>query len=720
MPSKSSRSISPFILLYLTATASHAQDNTVSQDKQTMARVEVSGASGVQQRRDDTAAKIVISRDDIAQYGENNLAAVLKRQPGVSVVGNEVRMRGLGAGYTQILINGDPAPPGFSIESIAPEMIERVEILRSATAEYSTQAIAGSINLILRKGASRTQREARLGAGQVAGRWNPSASLRMEDKLQGFSYSLTGALDRSTDDVFHGSTQDSVYAPAGEALALRRTRNDSRSSINKASLTPRLNWVLDNGDTLTWQSLLDWYRTGFDGTARETSLLGPSTSYPHNDANSQASIFSVRSDVNWVHSFGAAGKLTARLGVNHNRRDTDYAFDGDAIDGTPLLLRRVVSWAVDDSYNSSGKYLARLGGGHALSTGWDGSLIRRSEARGQRDMFPAGGAPYALDEDYTADVQRLALFAQDEWEMTPRLQMYAGVRWEGLRTATEGRTLSRVQTRSSVWSPVLQMLWKLPDQERDQLRLALARTYKAPSTRSLVPRRYTINNGNSANNPDFQGNPDLRPELAWGLDAAYESYFGKSGVASVSAFVRRISDVTVQRLYEQDGIWITSPFNNGIANVHGIEADLKFPLRTWLAGAPDIDLRANAARNWSRVDAVPGPNNRLASQVPLTLNLGFDYRLSAVISMGSNFNLQTGGLARLDAYSSSYAGVKRNVDAYALWQPEAKMRVRLSLANLLHQPQVQGLSYADADGSSSSVTSTPGHATVRLMLERSL
>ncbi|MBB5609468.1 MULTISPECIES: TonB-dependent siderophore receptor [unclassified Janthinobacterium] len=720
MPPKSSRSISPFILLCLSATASHAQDATVSQDGAPMARVEVSGASGVQQRRDDTAAKIIISREDIAQYGENNLTAMLKRQPGVSVVGNEVRMRGLGAGYTQILINGDPAPPGFSIEAMAPEMIERIEILRSATAEYSMQAVAGSINLILRKGASRKQRVAKLGTGRVAGRWNPSASLSVEDKLQGFSYALTGALDRSTDDVMHGATQDSAYGPAGEALVLRRTRNDSRSSINKASLTPRLNWVLDNGDTLSWQSLLDWYRTAFDGTARETSLLGAATSYPDNDASSQASIFSARSDVSWVHAFGAAGKLTARLGLNHNRRDTDYGFDGNAIDGTSLLLRRVVSWAVDDSYNSSGKYLARLGGGHALSTGWDGSLIRRSEARSQRDTFPAGGAPYALDEDYTADVQRLALFAQDEWDMTPRLQMYAGVRWEGLRTATEGATLAKVQTRSSVWSPVLHMLWKLPEQERDQLRLALARTYKAPGTRSLVPRRYTINNGNSANNPDFQGNPDLRPELAWGLDLAYESYFGKSGVASVSAFARRISDVTVQRLYEQDGIWITSPFNNGIASVHGIEADLKFPLRTWLAGAPDIDLRANAARNWSRVDAVPGPGNRLASQVPSTLNLGLDYRLSPAISMGGNFNLQTGGLARLDAYSSSYSSVKRSVDAYALWQPEANTRVRLSLANLLRQQRVQGQSYADAAGSSSSVTSTPGQATIRLMMERSL
>lgn len=206
-----------------------------------------------------------------------------------------------------------------------------------------------------------------------------------------------------------------------------------------------------------------------------------------------------------------------------------------------------------------------------------------------------------------------------------------------------------------------------------------------------------------------------------GLDVAYEHYFGKSGVASMSAFARRIGDVTVQYLYLQDGVWITSPFNNGVARVRGIEMELKFPLRSWFIGAPEIDLRANAARNWSTIEAVPGPDNRLASQVPSTLNLGIDYRLSPVASMRGNLNLQTGGGgALLDAHAGSYTGMRRTVDAFALWQLDGKTRVRLSLANLLHQRQVQGLSYANADGLSESAVSKPGSMLVRLMVEHSL
>ena len=61
----------------------------------------------VQERRASTAAKIVIGREEIERYGDSNLGDVLKRLPGVTLQGRpgrggEIRMRGLGNGYTQI------------------------------------------------------------------------------------------------------------------------------------------------------------------------------------------------------------------------------------------------------------------------------------------------------------------------------------------------------------------------------------------------------------------------------------------------------------------------------------------------------------------------------------------------------------------------------------------------------------------------------------------
>jgi len=69
-------------------------------------------------RRDSTASKIIVGREEIEQYGDTNLADVLRRLPGVTQSGRPGRrgpiaFRGLGGGFTQILINGERIPPGF-------------------------------------------------------------------------------------------------------------------------------------------------------------------------------------------------------------------------------------------------------------------------------------------------------------------------------------------------------------------------------------------------------------------------------------------------------------------------------------------------------------------------------------------------------------------------------------------------------------------------------
>src|SRR5258706_4936776 len=74
-------------------------------------KIEVTGPSEVEERRDSTAAKIIVNRDEILRFGDTTVLDVMKRLPGVTVGGaggrgSDIRMRGLGGGYTQILLNG--------------------------------------------------------------------------------------------------------------------------------------------------------------------------------------------------------------------------------------------------------------------------------------------------------------------------------------------------------------------------------------------------------------------------------------------------------------------------------------------------------------------------------------------------------------------------------------------------------------------------------------
>ena len=80
-------------------------------------QVEISGQvqSDTEQRRRDPVAKTIYGRDELDKYGDTSVSDVLKRLPGVNMQGGNPRLRGLGAGYTLLLINGEPAPPGFSL-----------------------------------------------------------------------------------------------------------------------------------------------------------------------------------------------------------------------------------------------------------------------------------------------------------------------------------------------------------------------------------------------------------------------------------------------------------------------------------------------------------------------------------------------------------------------------------------------------------------------------
>ena len=137
----------------------------------TLKAVEIRANQESDTRRLSTAAKIVVGREEIERYGDTSMGEVLKRLPGVVSSGRPGRggppqMRGLGGGYTQILIDGERAPRGFSLEDLAPEQVERIEIYRAPTAETGARAIAGTINIITRGGYSRKLNE--LGIGHAS------------------------------------------------------------------------------------------------------------------------------------------------------------------------------------------------------------------------------------------------------------------------------------------------------------------------------------------------------------------------------------------------------------------------------------------------------------------------------------------------------------------------------------------------------------------------
>lgn len=699
-----------------------------------MQQVKIKAPDAQAQRRDDGVGRIVVGREELARYGDTTLSGALKRQPGVSVAGGEIRLRGLGAGYTQILLDGETAPAGFAIDTLSPDLVERVEILRSASADTGTQSPAGSINIVLRKAGAGSGAAPRLklGVERAQARTSPNAALQWSGRLGGHAVGVNASLAQTR--TLDTPQIDERSETAGVPVARRRFDERDDARLTRLTVAPRLDARLDGGDTLALQGLFDLARNSFGGRQLETTLLGAPTASPDARWRGVYDTRLAKVDLTWAHRFDA-GRLALKAGVEANRRPGDYLFRGIDSAGIPWFERAVGSGAAERRASSSGKYVAPLWDGHDIALGWEGALTQRTENRLQRDSLLAGAgaqAPYAvLDQAYDARIGRLALYAQDEWTPRPGLQAYLGLRWEGLDTRTGAGDFAAVASASSVFSPIGQLVWKLPGRPRDQLRLALARTYKAPQPRQLVPRRYTVNNDNNPANPDFEGNPGLRPELAWGLDAALESYFARGGMASVSLYARRIRDVVLQRLWrDAGGAWVATPANGGGASVRGIEFDARLPLpapsAASIAGWPALDLRANLGRNWSHVDALPGPGNRLAAQAPFTLNLGADARFGTapaqglpVPTAGVNLHVVGANTARVTPALTAIEGAVRELEAYAAW-PANGGQWRVTLPDLLRRTRRGGQLYADGTVLEQRLVATPRRAALRVQFEAAL
>jgi outer membrane receptor protein involved in Fe transport len=650
-------------------------------------------------RRDDTATKIVVQHDEIVKYGDTNVLDVMRRIPGVTVTGargrgGEIRMRGLGSGYTQVLVNGERAAPGLSIDTLAPDVIERIEVMRAASAEFSTESIAGTINIVLRKVARKGARAFKTGYARGKDTHSPDANLELSDRWDRFSYSVSANAMRNN---FNGEvpSAEEERDPIGQPRALRSTAAHEDGTFRSFNLVPRLSWTLDGGDTLSSESAVNINRMAIGGHAPTTSTLGGLALYPDRDIAMSGHRAFFQTGLAWVHKLGTGAKLDLKLRASaQNATDTAYRNER----GNPAadaMTRVIDSHGTNRGLSSTGKYTVPLWDDQAFAIGWDGRYDKHAEARRERDYLRPSQAIPGGDEDATGNVARLALYAQDEWKVTPRWSLYLGGRWEGVRIHADANTFGAAGLRSAVFSPVMQTLYNLPGKNEDQLRLAVTRTYKAPGLQGLLSHNISVNN--SQVEPDVLANPNLKPELALGVDAAYEHSWAEGAMVALSASSRNIDDYT-RYLVSFDGThWVSRAMNVGRARTHSLELETKFPLRSVFAAAPALDVRANVARNWSQVDSVPGPDNRLDEQTPLSANLGLDYSAGA-LTVGGSLAFKNGGSVRVSANQTAYVNVQRNLDLYASWKLSPQYQLRLSASNVLGQDIIRESSYTSATG----------------------
>ena len=690
----------------------------------------------------------MIGREELDKFGDANVGEVLRRLPGVSTPGapgrgGQPRMRGLGGGYTRLLIDGQPIPPGFSLDSLTPEQVERIEILRAPTAETGAQAIAGTINIITREGFQRRLNELRIGSGVENGRPTGGVFWSHNDSAGTLTYTLSAGLfgNQRRNESF-SDTQVSNAAD-GTLLEDRSSRTVTLGEGLGLNLNARLQWRLGAaGDSLVLMPGVfsnrnnNSYEFRTDERLRRTATPAYAATGSGTSDNSFVGprlMLQYRQRVgDWrLEGGGQARASRATADSNREERRSDNSTLRTQVDRSDSREK-----ALQVNFKGS-RLLGGEGSEHSLVTGGEIEGTQRDETRNTLE----DGTPTLIGfgNNFEASTLRSAAFVQDEWSLNQHWSFHAGLRWEGITTRGDAGQGMRPSNRNGVTTPLLHLLWKPDPKARDQVRLSLTRSWRAPATSTLIGRP-SLNRlydpalgSNTETNPDSAGNPNLKPELATGIDLAFERYLQGGGLLSANLFSRQIKDLMRGETQLESVSWSSFPRwvrrtrNIGKASTQGLELEAKFRLDQLITGTPGVELRANVSLYRSQVDAVPGPDNRLDQQSQATANLGADYRMRGTpLTLGGNLNWVPGTTTRLAADQTTATSMKRQWDMFALWTFSPTVGLRVMATNLLPRDFTTGTvndSAGLADGSTDrtrNLSGGPSYTNWQLRLELKL
>lgn len=655
-------------------------------------RVEIRSDTGAQ-RRADTAGRQVVARDELLRHGDTRLADALQRVPGVTVEtrgqNSELKLGGLGEGYTQLLLNGEPLPRGTSLDSIALDSIERVEIIRGASVQ-SSQAIAGSINIVTRRATSQATRDYKLNGASQTGRAQATASINLSDRAGRATWGL-GLAASSEDQQWPATYVQDRRDGAGQTLTQStRTHKREFDRTDAISLNPRLAWKQETAEGGLTQFSTDHslrLARSRGGVADEREpLVGAAPAQQSSTLDLNYTRLFWRGRLQATHRLPDGAQFEARLNLTYSSRDQQAR--GQGYDFTPRLVQdtAVDGRAVDQSTVLNLNHQRPLGDAHRLDVGTEWEQARRHESRVQTEQsLPGGLPPENLDERYDARAQRWALYLQDDWSLSKATALQLGLRVERLNTRSEGNVFDSVSQQHRLLGPVLRLSTD-PGPGLGTFKLGLSRGFKLPVPRDVMPRRY-VPIEVSPTSPAASGNPDLRPERAWSLDGSWQSKGSpQSSELALSAALRRIEDVILDRLIYQPTVltapWLLQRFNGGRAWSASLELEWRGQwLHGWVPKAP-LRWQASLGLARSRLLDVSAERPALAGQAPWQLKLDLTQLLAPAWTAQLGFEARGSTLADQPTGRRLENRARHGLHAGLTWQAAPRQTWRLSAAQL--------------------------------------
>lgn len=659
---------------YLLVFSACAQENsglTTNNIKTEAQQIEIKGdGKKYDPRRDDTVTKFVITKEEIEKHGDTNVTDMLNRQPGITN-GNLNGLRG----YTQYLLDGQSPPRNFRLEDLQLSQIERIEIIRSAVAEFSTQGIGGTINIVLKRHVRAANRKLQLAlTHQDESGFSQRINVSIADKFDDMSYDIyafTSKMRFTRVSLIDFEKEDYKEGLPSFQKLHRQTASDNLIY----GLNPSFNWKLTDEDSLALKARITKFTSESGTQGKRQSYDAPTSSMQHEDEQSTWKPNVQYLEASWTKQLEEKTKLTNAISVYRASINSKSR----TVISNPRHQNLLRTFGVVESHKNllwNGNFNHDFSSTQTFKSGWN-LESRESISLESQEMLSTSQTMIRT--------QNVALFAQEEWNASEIWSHYLGLRWEGFRSDLDSEQRHQIKNTASVFSPIVQTRWKNPNNKGNQFRLALARTFKNPEASQLITTTLPHFN-NDLTSPNTIGNPNLRPEIAWGLDGAFEHFGEDNFNYSISYYVKKINHLLRNRLFQNNGLWLEQTINDGNALAQGLVFDASFPISIIFKNAPGMNIKTNMSRNWSTAHNVSGPNNRFAEQAKFNANISLDYKVNDAWKMGGNYGIVSGGPLRVAQDRINLVQVRRTTTAYAHWAINKESTLRMSASNLLLEP----------------------------------
>ncbi len=525
--------------------AAAAQTDLASVPLDALLDLEVSGASKFSLRVSESpTSATVITAEQIRALGFRTLADVLRSVRGV-VVSSDRTYSYLGVrGFSTpgdlntrvlLLIDGnrvnDTIYDQAFLGSEFPldiDLVEQVEFIPGqGSAVHGANALFGVINVVTRKPGLRSSNEASVALGSGGARQLRVTTSRVFSSDSSLLLSATAGRMTGTD----------AYFPAFDTPATN-------------------NGISHHTDHERGRQLYAKYERGeLSGTlihADRTKGLSGLPDYVFNDPRNLYRDTETLADLSWQRRVDALNRWKLRLYTG------SYSFRGDFIvDYPPVTLNRDIGesrwWGVETLL------LTERYERHKVVVGAD---LQYSPHRDQANVDVDPPVTY---QDDRRSGRRYALFVEDQWALSPRLSLTAGLRFD------------HVYDSKSQFSPRIAVVGR----PRDGVVLKYVHG-AAFRPANAYESYYTI-----PGPAGYKANPALQPERVRGDEVVLELRPTAASRWTLSAYVNRASNLIAQVIDPADGLLV---FNNvGSLRARGVEVEAE---HVWQNG---VQLRANAS-----------------------------------------------------------------------------------------------------------------------------